>query len=244
MASEEVKARYCEPMGEKNLEKVEASTCWQRPIPEPIKCCHVFKNSLWRRRVFRLTNGDVSTTMKLANLVNKECLTSSRTLDMEVSRRGHFGKEAKKKTRVRALTTISVEEPEVRKTTPKVVKENGFLPKHMTDEFKGMGATSNESKISEFYFNSQERKTSSHVGNSRPLGEDVALTEVLKVVDGLDDQKHEILTHDNINATDIPIIDGINIDKRSLTCVLTEAKGNKESKHLSTEPKNPPSAWV
>ncbi|KAH9300569.1 hypothetical protein KI387_012152, partial [Taxus chinensis] len=197
------------------------------------------------RKITGASNGDVSATMKLANPVNKEHLTSLRTSEVEVLRRGHSGKEAAKKTKARALTTtISVEEPEVRKTTPKVVKENGFLPKHRTEELKGMGATSNESKISEFYFNSQERKTSGHAGNSRPLGEDVTLIEVRKVADGLDDQKQEILTHDNINATDIPIIDGIIIDKSSPTSVLTEAEGNKDSKRLSTEPEKPPSAWV
>ncbi|KAH9320886.1 hypothetical protein KI387_015525, partial [Taxus chinensis] len=107
-----------------------------------------------------------------------------------------------------------------------------------------MGVTSNESKISEFYFNSQERKTSGHAGNSRPLVEDVALTEVRKVVDGLDDQKQIISTHNNINATDIPIIDGIIIDKSSPTSVLTKVEGNKDSKCLSTKPENPLSAWV
>ncbi|KAH9304075.1 hypothetical protein KI387_008479, partial [Taxus chinensis] len=140
--------------------------------------------------------------------------------------------------------TISIEEPEVRKTTPKGVKENGFFPKHRTKELKGMGSTSNESKMSELYFKSQERKTSGHTGNCRPLGEDVALTQVWKVADGLDDLKQEILTHDNINATDIPIIDGIIIDKSSSTSVLIEAKGNTNSKHLSIELEKPPSAWV
>ncbi|GLJ29914.1 hypothetical protein SUGI_0591390 [Cryptomeria japonica] len=202
-----------------------------------------FANPVKKERLASSSTSQVE--VSVTNSIKKERLTASSTSQAEVSLRECSGKEVVKKTRARGVPmTTSVEEPELRKTTEKDVKEDGLLQNHNKEESKGIDATRNELKTSEFCISLQKRETSGHVGNARPLGEDVALTEVQKLADGFDDQKKEILTHENINATDIPIVEGIITDKNSPTSVLTEAEGNKDSKNLRAVPEKLPSAWV
>lgn len=196
------------------------------------------------------TTDDVSSTLKFTDPVNKRQLTNqdmSQEEKLLLNGRGKPKKESLSNKRIKASPITNSEE----QVASKGIKENGFLDKHKMGKARGVKATSDESKINGLCSPLKEKGTFTYVGDTGPLGEEAALSKVEKVEDGFDGEKHATLTHDKTNAAaDLPMVEGIIIDKSSPTVgedvssVLTEAEGNKDPKGLSTEPEKPRKAWV
>lgn len=196
------------------------------------------------------TTDDVSSTLKLTDSGHRKQLAKqdmSQEQKLLLKAKGRPKKESLGNKRTKASPRTNSDE----QVASKGIKENGFLEKHIMGKAKGVKATSDESKINGLCSLLKEKGTFTYDGDTGPLGEEAALPKVEKVEDGFDGEKQATLTHDKANsAADLPIIEGIMVDKSSPTVgedvssVLTEAEGNKDHKGLSIEPEKARKAWV
>lgn len=211
------------------------------------------QKSLFKGRGSKITGSttdDVSSTLKFSDPVNKRQLAKqdmSQEYKLLLKGKGRPKIEPLSNKRTKCSPRTNAEE----QVAFKGITENGFLEKHKIGKGKGVKDTSDESKINGFYSPSKEKGTFTYAGDIGPLGEEAALSKVEKVEDVFEGGKQATLTHDKtIAAADLPMVEGIIVDKSSPTVgedvssVLTEAEGNKNPKGLGTDPEKPRKAWV